>query len=413
ASAAIRYGDERVGMVRGGVLLDTTWLARLAETSGVDLILCDADGRALAGTRGVGDFAPGRVGDRSARVSIGGRSYLAASAPIALGTSPYPRLVGLFPTAIADETVAALGLTALLLGLLGVVLAIGLGMLWSLQVSRPVERLARFSERISRGEWDEPLALESVRELQTLVTALERMRADLGGYRERLRTTERQAAYGQMARQVAHEIKNPLTPIAVAAADLRRSYEQRRPEFPEILDQAVRTIEEEVHRLTGLLREFSELGRFPDPRPERCDVAGLLADLGALYTHEIAAGRLAIAPPPAGTAIDADRGQIRQALINLVQNGLEAVGDGGRVTLGAHAAGDVVEIVVSDDGPGLTPNQRQLLFVPGFTTKTHGSGLGLALVEHIVGGHHGAIAVVSEPGHGATFRIRLPLARGV
>src|SRR5206468_7617710 len=176
-----------------------------------------------------------------------------------------PKITGLVPTAAADRTIAALQLTSLLLGLLGLAVAIGLGALWSSQVSRPVEQLAAVSQRIARGEWDEPIRIRSVRELQTLIAAFERMRADLGDYRERLLTSERQAAWGQMARTMAHEIKNPLTPIAISIADLRRSFEQKREDFPAILEQASRTIGDEIETLKHLLQEFSDFGRLPAP----------------------------------------------------------------------------------------------------------------------------------------------------
>src|SRR5207244_4606665 len=117
-----------------------------------------------------------------------------------------------------------------------------------------------------RGEWEEPLTLHSVHELQTLVEALDRMRRDLQSYREKLVISERQAAWSQMARKVAHEIKNPLTPIAISVADLKRSFEQKRPEFPEILAQAVKTIADEVETLKHLLQEFSDFARMPAPK---------------------------------------------------------------------------------------------------------------------------------------------------
>jgi nitrogen fixation/metabolism regulation signal transduction histidine kinase len=402
AGALIHYRGEVVGAVRAGVALDSALLVRLGRTSGVHLALYDAAGRLVA--------QPPAAANRAQRVVIGGRSYLAASVPLAIGGAPHARIAALVSTATADETIAAFGLTAALLGVLALGVAIALGLLWSAQLSRPVERLAAFSQRIARGEWDEPLALESVRELQMLVAALERMRSDLHAYRDRLTASERQAAYGEMARKVAHEIKNPLTPIAISVADLRRSYEQRRPDFPQILDQAVRTIGEEVQTLKRLLQEFSDFGRFPAPQLAPCDVGEVLDGLRALYGHEIAAGRLAIGDPPGACVIAADRAQLKQALVNLVQNGLEAADGGGRVSLAALASAGALELVVSDDGPGLTPEQRARLFVPGFTTKTHGSGLGLTIVERIVSEHGGTIAVESGVGRGVTFRIRLPLS---
>jgi nitrogen fixation/metabolism regulation signal transduction histidine kinase len=234
------------------------------------------------------------------------------------------------------------------------------------------------------------------------------MRRDLSAYRDRLTASERHAAWSLMARQIAHEVRNPLTPIAVSVADLKRSYEQGREDFPALLDQAVRTIGEEVRALKALLHEFAEFGRFPEPRPATFRVAELLAEIGTLYAGEAASGRLAVEPAPAGLELRADRDQLRQALVNLVQNGLDAVGPGGHVTVAASARDDAVELRVADDGPGLTREQRARLFVPHFTTKPHGSGLGLAIVERIVSDHGGSVAVESAPGAGTTFRLRLP-----
>ncbi|MEO5616763.1 MAG: ATP-binding protein [Candidatus Eisenbacteria bacterium] len=418
AAAPILYRDQRVGWVRGGVLLDQAMLERLAQTSGVELALQDGRGGQIAETlagAGAASADAGTPGQResrgertSTRVTLAGRSYLAKHVAIDLGAGPHAVIAGFVSTAAADETLAALRTTSLLLGLLGLAIAIVLGTLWSHQVSRPVERLASFSDRISRGEWDEPLELESIRELRTLVAALERMRGDLRTYRDRLTAGERQAAYGQMARKVAHEIKNPLTPIAISIADLKRSFDLKRPDFPQILDQAVRTIGEEVQTLKNLIQEFSDFGRFPAPRFEAFDAGELLTDLRTLHGREADEGRLRIEAPAGATPLTADRTQLRQALLNLVQNGLDATAAGGRVDLWLRNDGDTLEIAVADTGPGLSAGQQAQLFVPGFTTKPKGSGLGLTIVERIVSDHRGTVAVESDPGHGTTFRIRLP-----
>ncbi len=418
ARAVIPYAEQSAGFVRGGVRLDSLFLSRLQRTSGLDLVLRDGHGRVLATTLH-GTLAPQpRPADSSVgRVRLEGRSYFTREANLnveANGVSraiePAARLTALAPTTPADDAIAVLRSTALALGGLGVLLAVVLGIVWSHQVARPVVRLAGFSERISRGEWDEPLAMESVRELQTLVDALERMRTDLGRYRENLRASERQAAYGQMARRVAHEIKNPLTPIALSVAGLKRSYEQGHADFGATLDAAVRTVAEEVQRLKLLLHEFGELGRFPAPRLSKFDAGELLRDLGALHAHDVEAGRLSWSAPPGALLVVADRDQLRRALLNLAQNALDATAaSGGRVRLQAVAEGDVLRLSVSDQGPGLTEEERAQLFVPGFTTKAHGSGLGLTLVERIVSDHGGTLLVDSAPGRGTTFVIRLPL----
>ena len=423
ARAPIPYADSRAGFVRGGVRVDSTFLARLQRLSGLELLLRDAHGRVLATTLKGREAPAMRPADPSVgRVRLAGHTYLTREVDLRLGPGGAPpRLTALASTESADDAMTVLGSTALVLGVLGVLLAIVLGVVWSHQVATPVVRLAGFSERISRGEWDEPLALESMRELQTLVDALERMRADLRTYRDHLRASERQAAYGQMARKVAHEIKNPLTPIALSVQGLKRSYDQKHPDFGATLDEAVRTVGEEVQRLKALLQEFNELGRFPQPRPVPFVVGELMGDLRTLFHHDVVGGRLAFDAPPMVLPLVADPAQLRQALINLIQNGLDATasgtpdGDGSgakgnagsvRVTVAAH--GDKVYFAVTDDGPGLSEQQRAQLFVPGFTTKTHGTGLGLTIVERIVSDHKGTIEVDSAPGRGTTFVIQLP-----
>jgi nitrogen fixation/metabolism regulation signal transduction histidine kinase len=298
--------------------------------------------------------------------------------------------------------------TAILLAWLAVVVAVVLGVTWSAQVSRPVERLAQVAARVARGDGDEPLVVDRVRELETLVQAFERMRAELRDSRARLIVSERHAAWGMMARVVAHEVANPLTPIAVAVADLKRSYERNRADFPTILDQAASTVGEEIRSLRRLLQEFSDFGRLPAPRLAPCSVPELMADVRTLYGHEIASGRLVVAPSNPGLSVVADRALLREALVNLIHNGFEAVGDAGQVAVTVAPDPSGLRLMVADDGPGLDAEARARLFTPDFTTKQRGRGLGLVIVERIVTDHGGTIAVDSEPGHGTTFRIVLP-----
>ncbi len=394
AKAPIRYEQKAVGSVSGGLGLDAAFLDRLKRTTGLELILRDGTGHVVAATV---DSAGARFVSQSASLEVGGRSIATVT--------------GLVSTAPADRTIATLRWTSLLLGVLGLGIAIFLGALWSSQVSRPVEQLAAYSRKLAQGDWDEPVAIQSVPELQALVQALDRMRQDLTTYREKLVVSERHAAWSQMARKVAHEVKNPLTPIAISVSDLKRSYEQQRADFPAILDQAVRTIGDEVDALKRLLQEFSDFARLPAPRIAPHRVSDLMSDLETLYARDVAEGRLLFTRPSQDTPAPLDAGQIRQALINLIKNGLEALNGNGRVAVSAEMGRDTLEITVADTGPGLTAEQRAQLFQPGFTTKTHGSGLGLTIVERIVSEHQGTVTVDSRSDSGTTFRIRLPLER--
>ena len=134
-----------------------------------------------------------------------------------------------------------------------------------------------------------------------------------------------------------------------------------------------------------------------------------MAGLETLFARDVAEGRLGFSFPKREVTFAADAGLMRQALVNLIQNGLEALDGGGRVTVSADVENATLVITASDTGPGLSAEQRANLFVPGFTTKTHGSGLGLTIVERIVNDHRGTITVDSGAARGTTFRIRLPL----
>ncbi|HKW50668.1 MAG TPA: ATP-binding protein [Candidatus Eisenbacteria bacterium] len=410
-SAPIRYESKAVGAVSGGLFLDAAFLARLKQAGGMELAIHDAAGHVTASTIDAAGAATIPVQTGVERVRIGGRSYMSRSVPLEIGEPSPATVTGFVSTASADQTIATLQWTSASLGLLGLGIAILLGTFWSSQISRPVERLASYSHKLAQGEWDEPLKFESVSELQTLVQALDRMRQDLTTYRDKLVTSERHAAWSQMARKVAHEVKNPLTPIAISIADLKRSYESERADFPAILDQAVRTISDEVETLKHLLQEFSDFARLPAPAFAPCRLSALFADLAALYNRDVAQGRLRFSPPAQEITISADAGQIRQALINLIKNGLEAVDGSGEVVVTAAAQENRAELSVSDTGPGLNALQRAQLFQPGFTTKSHGSGLGLTIVERIVSEHRGTITVDPATGTGTTFRIHLPLER--
>jgi len=191
---------------------------------------------------------------------------------------------------------------------------------------------------------------------------------------------------------------------------LKRSYDQKHPDFGATLEEAVRTVGEEVQRLKQLLQEFNDLGRFPAPKPVPFVAGELLGDLRTLFHHEVVAGRLAFHLPPVVLPLVADPAQLRQALINLIQNALDATAaEPGHVKVAVAAHDHSIWFVVSDDGPGLTDQQRAQLFVPGFTTKTNGSGLGLTIVERIVSDHQGTIEVESAPGSGTSFVIQLPM----
>jgi two-component system, NtrC family, nitrogen regulation sensor histidine kinase NtrY len=233
--------------------------------------------------------------------------------------------------------------------------------------------------------------------------------------------TQRVAAWRDVARRLAHEIKNPLTPIQLCAERLRRHFSSAPPPLHDLVEECTNTIVGEVESLKALVDEFAQFARMPAPRTVPSNINGLLTDTLALYNglfREIEIERrFADGLPPVRVDVE----QIRRVIINLVDNAVEALGGSG-----AHARPDgrlpkivvetrhdpvnaVARVVVSDNGPGIPPGDRDKLFMPYYSTKKRGSGLGLAIVRRIVAEHGGSIEVADNEPSGTRFTIELPL----
>jgi two-component system nitrogen regulation sensor histidine kinase NtrY len=225
---------------------------------------------------------------------------------------------------------------------------------------------------------------------------------------------QRLAAWREVAQRIAHEIKNPLTPIQLSAQRLRRRLGgDGSPEEKRLLEEATGTIIQEVDGLKHLVDEFSRFARMPALTLRATDLARLLEGVVVLYrdAHPALSIKAAFAPdlPP----LDVDPDQIKRAVLNLVDNAVDAVGPTGEVTLETVwlPLASRVRIVVTDDGPGIAGEDKEKLFVPYFSTKTTGMGLGLSIVHQIVADHGGTIWVEDNPPHGSRFVIQLPAER--
>jgi two-component system nitrogen regulation sensor histidine kinase NtrY len=330
-----------------------------------------------------------------------------------------------------DQTTvyAALAATAAAL-LLAVLLARSLG--------GPIADLAAEARKVARGE-ARPLPVRGTGEIAELAQAFDAMLVDLEATRRRLAATSRVAAWREVARRVAHEIKNPLAPIRAAVETLRRLRARRDPEFDAYFDQATRTVLDEVARIAGIVTEFTRFARLPPPRPEEIDLVEVARQVVQMHeaggpeaaesteggAEASAHARPSDAPPDPRARITlttrgqtppvrADRDQIARVLTNLVQNALDAVKgrEGARVevTVGPLDP-DQVFVTVSDNGPGLSPSIASRLFEPYATSKPHGTGLGLAIAQRIAIEHDGELShIAAARGQGATFRLVLPVA---
>jgi two-component system, NtrC family, nitrogen regulation sensor histidine kinase NtrY len=214
-----------------------------------------------------------------------------------------------------------------------------------------------------------------------------------------------------VARRLAHEIKNPLTPIQLCAERLARHFQAAPPATRDLVEECTKTIVGEVESLKGLVDEFSQFARMPAPKRIPTNLPVLLADTLALYMGLFREVKIETVTPSSMPLVRVDPEQIRRVVINLVDNAIEAMERKGRIVVEVqHAAADrVARIVVADNGPGIPASERERLFMPYYSTKRRGSGLGLAIVRRIIAEHGGSIDVADNMPNGTRFIVELPV----
>ncbi|HEY2151964.1 MAG TPA: ATP-binding protein [Vicinamibacterales bacterium] len=218
------------------------------------------------------------------------------------------------------------------------------------------------------------------------------------------------AAWREVARRLAHEIKNPLTPIQLSAERLRRHFSNAPPQAKALVEECSATIIGEVESLKGLVDEFSQFARMPSPRTVPTDLPQLVTDTIALYNGIFTDVRIDQRFAPGAPLVRLDPEQIRRVIINLVDNAIEAMERRGHLVVATEfdSGNNIIHLVVADDGPGIPPAEREKLFLPYYSTKRRGSGLGLAIVRRIIAEHGGSIDVGDNTPRGTRFTIELP-----
>jgi signal transduction histidine kinase len=302
-------------------------------------------------------------------------------------------------------------------GALGLASGFLLSYIVAARVTRPVEQLAESTRAVARGDWDAALdavpGVHASGEIEELARAFEAMTRQLVDQRERLIQTERVAAWRELARRLAHELKNPLFPLRVTIDNLRRAKTLTSAEFDEVFDESLTTMTSGLQNLNTVIGRFSDFARMPPPEFAAVSPNDIVRESVRLFRAQLdAPGRPAIAltvdlDESLGT-IRADAEPLRRALQNLLLNAIDAMPSGGELAIRTRRAEGAVRIDVSDTGEGLTDEERQRLFTPYYTTKQHGTGLGLAIVQSVVADHGGKIWVDSARGRGATFHIEIP-----
>jgi signal transduction histidine kinase len=390
----VEVGTLEVHLV-GGRVVDTAFLDGIARGDAAWVTVEDEE---LAVSTTAGSI------DRAA-VAGGGGSWQAARflldpdepvVHVAVDRGPLRSLVG------------RLRLSFAVMGAIGALLATLAGLWIAGTITRPVARLIRSVDAIARGEADYTFPAQADHELDELVESFSRLHRSLAEQQTRALAAERVAAWREAARRVAHEIKNPLVPIRLTVENLARARDRAPEQFDTLFDEGARTILEEVQQLQRLVGEFSEFARLPEPRPEPVPLEPLIGSVLSLLgtDDDVRIVRTGDALPEGH--VDAD--QISRALKNVVQNAIEASTSTAPATVRVETAveGDGIEIAVSDEGPGFDAETIRRVFEPYFTTKSGGTGLGMAIAQRILTEHGGAIDVANRRDGGATVTLRFP-----
>jgi nitrogen fixation/metabolism regulation signal transduction histidine kinase len=280
-----------------------------------------------------------------------------------------------------------------------------------------VEQLAHAAQEVALGNWNARVDVNGDDELGQLADSFNRMTTQLLDQQDRLVQAERVAAWRELARRLAHELKNPLFPLQITVENLLRARSLSPEQFDEIFRESSQTLLAEISNLKGIIGRFSEFSRMPQPQRRPTQVNDVVHSVlrvfhAQLHNNELENNdkdKIAVRTELADALpeISADPDLLHRALQNLVLNAIDAMPQGGELTIRTAILRDRIEISVSDTGSGLTQEECGRLFTPYYTTKQHGTGLGLAIVQSVVSDHGGKIAVESTKEKGTTFRIEL------
>ncbi len=292
----------------------------------------------------------------------------------------------------------------------GVILlvALGLALLMAEQMASPVRHLSDAAVTVAGGDWQVQLKRETGGEIGRLIDSFNLMVSRLDSQRRRLIDMEKVVGWREMARHLAHEIKNPLLPIRLAVQEMRDQYRGEDGEYRNFLGESTRVVEDELGHLQRLVKEFSMFAKMPGLSPTKGSLGSLVSDLAKLYPQ----GETRIQVDPDLPEFPFDSDQMRRVFVNLFDNSGSASSDGRetKITIEMKRRTDDAVIVFSDNGPGIPAENIARIFDPYFTTRRTGTGLGLALVKSIILMHRGTIDVNSPAGGGAVFTMTLPLS---
>lgn len=285
------------------------------------------------------------------------------------------------------------------------------GVLISEQIISPLKVLQNKFKKLDISKGYEKIEYNRKDEIGQLVEEYNKMVDKIQEYIEKLAKSERESAWRDMAKQIAHEIKNPLTPMKLSIQLLMRSWENQDTDFDVRISEVSRTLISQIETLRRIAEEFSEFAKMPKPQETIFNMVEKIEEICKLFENVENIDVYANLRDFQTVIVYADDKQITRALINLIKNAIQAIPEGirGKVIIDIDVFGEKIFIKIIDNGSGIPEDIKDKLFVPSFTTKSSGMGLGLAMVKNIIDNAHGKISFKSEQGKGTTFVVELPL----
>ena len=274
--------------------------------------------------------------------------------------------------------------------------------------ARPLHELTFAARSVSQGNLNVKVDVQSKDEIGELSKSFNEMISKINISRIELAKHERESAWKEMAKQVAHEIKNPLTPIKLSIQHVIQAFKDKAPNREEILDRVTQTVINQIEALSRIASEFSNYAKMPESKFERVNIEDLLKETINLFRDLLGIDFITrfVSSP---IFIIADHDQLRGVFVNVIKNAIQAMDGKGVLTIETEQDKHLCVIRISDTGPGITDEIQAKIFEPNFSTKTEGMGLGLAIARRVIEDHGGMILCTSKKGKGTTFEIRLPI----
>jgi signal transduction histidine kinase len=347
------------------------------------------------------------------REHIGKLTYLSAYVPfvnaknklLAYLNLPYFTKQNVLRSDVTTLVVAIVNIYVLL-----ILLTVAMAVIISDQITRPLRMIQQKFSEIEIGKKNEAIIYNGHDEIAGLVGEYNRMVKELVKSVEMLSRSERESAWREMAKQIAHEIKNPLTPMRLSVQHLLRSWKDNKENFDEYLEKVTRTLIEQIDNLSFIASEFSNFAKMPKAFNEEIDIVDKIRSTLTLFSNTESVDFI-FEHESEAILVYADKEQLSRVFINLLKNAIQSIPESrqGKVGISLVLNGNMVRISITDNGKGIPEELQNKLFTPSFTTKSSGMGLGLSIVKNIIESFGGHITFKTKVNHGTTFIFELPV----